>query len=84
MKNDNQLYVNIILKDGSTLHKAVLCKNKNPQSGDLVFLYETRKEIEEVLNDKKNNNICFSTGNVQGHISASTEIESYSIIEDKE
>ena len=84
MKNDNRLYVNIILKDGSTLHKAVLFKNKHPKYGEQLISYETKEEIEEVLDNKENRMIGFSTAYIQGYISTTNEIESYSVIEDKE
>lgn len=80
-ENNNQLYVNIILKDGSVLHKARLFKNKQLKQGDILVSYETKEEIEEALNNKTNRMIGFSTAYVQGKISVATEIESYSIVE---
>lgn len=77
---NNQLYISIILKDGSVLHKAKLFKNKNPKHGELLLSCKTKEEIEEILNNKKNKMIGFSTANIQGYISTATEIESYAII----
>lgn len=84
MNNKKGLYVNILLKDGSMLHEAKLAKNNNPQQGELIISYEDKKEIDELLNNVDNKMIFFTTKYLQGKISTSKMIESYSIIEKDE
>lgn len=79
--NKKEIYVNIILKDGSMLHKAILFKNKQLKRGELLISYDTKEEVEQVLNNNKERNIVFSTNHVQGMISGSCVIESYSIVD---
>ncbi|AAK79149.1 hypothetical protein BJV85_002820 [Clostridium acetobutylicum] len=76
-----EIYVNILLRDGTLIHKARIAKNKVCNKGDIAFFCSTKEEIKGIL-ESNNHLIWICTKYFQGNISCTSMIESYSILEE--
>lgn len=70
-------YVNIIMKKGSVIHKALIFKTDNDFERNL-----SKEETINILNNERKS-IYFCAGDIKGEL-IGNQIESYSIIEIKD